>query len=50
MDSKATTTAQGDKLNGLFVRGVVMSSTAKALTGAPSAKYLQAFVTCPSES
>ena len=31
MDPKATTTAQADKLNGLFVRGVVMSSTAKAL-------------------
>ena len=31
MDAKATTTAQADKLNGLFVRGVVMSSTAKAL-------------------
>jgi hypothetical protein len=29
MDPKATTTAQGEKLNGLFVRGVVMSSTAK---------------------
>ena len=31
MDSTATSTAQGEKLNGLFVRGVVMSSTAKAL-------------------
>lgn len=31
MDSNATTTAQGEKLNGLFVRGIVMSSVAKAL-------------------
>jgi hypothetical protein len=31
MDTKTTTTAQNEKLNGLFVRGVVMSSTAKAL-------------------
>lgn len=31
MDSKAKSTDQGEKLNGLFVRGVVMSSTAKAL-------------------
>jgi hypothetical protein len=29
MDSKAKSTAQAEKLNGLFVRGVVMSSTAK---------------------
>jgi len=29
MDTKATSTAQNEKLNGLFVRGVVMSSTAK---------------------
>src|ERR1035437_2015825 len=31
MDSTATSTAQGAKLNGLFVRGIVMSSVAKAL-------------------
>ncbi len=31
MDTNAKSTAQGEKLNGLFVRGVVMSSTAKAL-------------------
>src|ERR1019366_5879144 len=31
MAENATSTAQGEKLNGLFVRGVVMSSTAKAL-------------------
>jgi len=31
MDTKATTTGSGEKLNGLFVRAVVMSSTAKAL-------------------
>ena len=31
MDSNAKTTAQAEKLNGLFVRGVVMSSVAKAL-------------------
>lgn len=31
MDTKATSTAQSDKLNGLFVRGIVMSSVAKAL-------------------
>lgn len=31
MDSTAKTTAQADKLNGLFVRGIVMSSVAKAL-------------------
>ena len=30
MDSNAKSTAKGDTLNGLFVRGVVMSSTAKA--------------------
>jgi hypothetical protein len=30
MDTNAKTTAQADKLNGLIVRGVVMSSTAKA--------------------
>ena len=30
MAENAKSTAQGDKLNGLFVRGVVMSSTAKA--------------------
>jgi hypothetical protein len=31
MDSKTTSTAQAEKLNGLIVRAVVMSSTAKAL-------------------
>ena len=31
MDTNAKATAQADKLNGLFVRGVVMSSAAKAL-------------------
>ena len=31
MDTNATSTAQGEKLNGLFVRGIVMSSVAKAL-------------------
>jgi len=31
MDSNATSTAQSEKLNGLFVRGIVMSSVAKAL-------------------
>ena len=31
MDTNAKTTAQAEKLNGLFVRGVVMSSVAKAL-------------------
>ena len=31
MDSNSTSTAQGEKLNGLFVRGIVMSSVAKAL-------------------
>ena len=31
MDTNATSTAQADKLNGLFVRGIVMSSVAKAL-------------------
>jgi hypothetical protein len=31
MDTNPKPTAQGEKLNGLFVRGVVMSSTAKAL-------------------
>src|ERR1019366_9917595 len=30
MDTNAKATAKADKLNGLFVRGVVMSSTAKA--------------------
>ena len=30
MGENAKSTAQSDKLNGLFVRGVVMSSTAKA--------------------
>jgi hypothetical protein len=30
MDTNAKSTAQAEKLNGLFVRGVVMSSTAKA--------------------
>lgn len=30
MDTNAKSTAQGEALNGLFVRGVVMSSTAKA--------------------
>jgi hypothetical protein len=29
MDTNPKPTAQGEKLNGLFVRGVVMSSTAK---------------------
>ena len=29
MDSNAKTTGEADKLNGLFVRGVVLSSTAK---------------------
>jgi len=31
MDQNAKSTDQGKSLNGLFVRGVVMSSTAKAL-------------------
>jgi hypothetical protein len=31
MDPNAKSTAQADKLNGLFVRGIVMSSVAKAL-------------------
>jgi len=31
MDTNAKSTAQADKLNGLFVRGIVMSSVAKAL-------------------
>jgi len=31
MDSNSKPTAEADKLNGLFVRGIVMSSTAKAL-------------------
>ncbi len=31
MDSNAKSTAQAEKLNGLFVRGIVMSSVAKAL-------------------
>jgi hypothetical protein len=31
MDSNATSTAQAEKLNGLFVRGIVMSSVAKVL-------------------
>ena len=31
MDTNAKSTAQSDKLNGLFVRGIVMSSVAKAL-------------------
>src|ERR1035437_392400 len=31
MDTNATSTAQPEKLNGLFVRGIVMSSVAKAL-------------------
>jgi hypothetical protein len=31
MDANAKSTAQADKLNGLFVRGIVMSSVAKAL-------------------
>ena len=31
MDTNAKTTAPTEKLNGLFVRGVVMSSVAKAL-------------------
>ena len=31
MDSHAKSTAQVEKLNGLFVRGLVMSSVAKAL-------------------
>lgn len=31
MDTNAKTTAQAEKLNGLFVRGIVMSSVAKAL-------------------
>src|ERR1035437_4058777 len=31
MDTNAKPTAQGEKLNGLFVRGIVMSSVAKAL-------------------
>ena len=31
MDPNAKSTAQGEKLNGLFVRGIVMSSVAKAL-------------------
>jgi hypothetical protein len=31
MDANTKQTAQTEKLNGLFVRGVVMSSTAKAL-------------------
>jgi hypothetical protein len=30
MAENAKSTAQGEKLNGLFIRGVVMSSTAKA--------------------
>ena len=30
MDTKATSTAPSGKLNGLFVRGIVMSSVAKA--------------------
>ncbi len=32
MDQDAKHTAQGETLNGLFVRGVIMSSTAKAFT------------------
>ena len=31
MDTNAKTTAQAEKLNGLFVRGIVMSIVAKAL-------------------
>jgi hypothetical protein len=31
MDTNAKPTTQGEKLNGLFVRGVVMSSVAKVL-------------------
>jgi hypothetical protein len=31
MDTNPKSVTQGDKLNGLFVRGVVMCSTAKAL-------------------
>ena len=31
MDTNAKSTAQAEKLNGLFVRGIVMSSVAKAL-------------------
>lgn len=31
MDSNAKSTAQAEKLNGLFVRGLVMSSSAKSL-------------------
>lgn len=31
MDTNATSTAQAEKLNGLFVRGIVMSSVAKVL-------------------
>ena len=31
MDTNAKSTAQPEKLNGLFVRGIVMSSVAKAL-------------------
>ena len=31
MDTNAKPTAQAEKLNGLFVRGIVMSSVAKAL-------------------
>ena len=31
MDTNAKPTAQGEKLNGLFVRGIVMSSVAKVL-------------------
>ena len=31
MDTNATSTAQAEKLNGLFVRGIAMSSIAKAL-------------------
>jgi hypothetical protein len=31
MDTNAKSTAQAEKLNGLFVRGIVMSSAARAL-------------------
>ena len=31
MDTNATSTPQAERLNGLFVRGIVMSSVAKAL-------------------